>query len=407
MTDYRRLKPAATSENEGLLAMTKKERNIHYFKIEYAKRGLALCEGENLSMKDCAFTNNETGLKLRGNSDVSVKDCVFKGNVNSGILVGENVSGTIKDDSLYDNGIGINIQGLHTFKSPLIPLFQRGNLSKSDRGDFTESGYQIASKVNNKGILAMTPLSRHCEPEGRGNLILTESKNDQQSGNILCPELVLKGLYVSGNNTGMLFGGVSTPEIKETKIINNIDYGVYITDNSEPNLGGSGHNCIYGSGTYDLYNNTSKKIMAKKNYWGTVEVDSVELHIYDYYDDNFLGIVEIEPLWNGSKAAEGTMSSGIENRFIYSLKYASPNPFTENTEIMYSIAHRAEDIELNIYDITGRLVKTLVHGKKDAGVYRVKWNGNDNNNRKVATGVYFTRLVSNDFTSVKKVILVR
>jgi len=407
MTDYRRLKPAATSENEGLLAMTKKERNIHYFKIEYAKRGLALCEGENLSMKDCAFTNNETGLKLRGYSDVSVKDCVFNGNTNSGILVGEGISGTIKDDSLYDNGIGINIQALHTFKSPLIPLFQRGNLSKNDRGDFTESGYGIASKVNKKGLLAMTPLSRHCEPEGRGNLILTESENHQQSGNILCHELVLKGLYVSGNSTGILCAGESRPDIKENKIIDNIDYGVYITDDAEPNLGGSGHNCIYGSGTYDLYNNTSKKIMAKKNYWGTVEVDSVELHIYDYYDDSFLGIVEIEPLWNGSKAAEGTMSSGIENRFIYSLKYASPNPFTENTEIMYSIAHRAEDIELNIYDITGRLVKTLVHGKKDAGVYRVKWNGNDNNNRKVATGVYFTRLVSNDFTSVKKVILVR
>jgi len=153
------------------LAMTKKERNIHYFEVEYAKRGLVLCEGENLSMKECAFTNNETGLKLRGYSDVSVKDCVFKDNVNSGILIEEGISGTIKDDSLYDNGVGINIQALHTFKSPLIPLFQRGNLREGNRRDLVENEYAIASKVNNKGLLAMTPLSRHCEPEGRGNLI--------------------------------------------------------------------------------------------------------------------------------------------------------------------------------------------------------------------------------------------
>jgi|GEM_PF-5182094 len=334
------------------------QREVNYFKIEYAKRGMALCEGENLSMKECAFTNNETGLKLRGYSDVTVKDCIFNDNTNSGILIGEGISGTIKDDSLCDNGVGINIQAFHTPKSPL------------NRGDFVES------------------------------------ENNQRCGNILCPEMVLKDLYVSGNNTGILCGGESSPQIKESKIIINIDYGIYITDDAEPNLGGSGHNCIYGSGTYDLYNNTPNSIMAKKNCWGTMDIDSVESHIYDYYDDSSLGVVEIEPLWNGNKAIGGTMSSAKENRFMYSLKPVSPNPFVNSTTIAYSIANSGK-VSLKVFDITGRCIKTLVDEKKEAGFYTIKWNGCNSSNKKFAVGVYFTRLTSGNFTSVKKVILVR
>ncbi len=355
MTDHRRLKPAATNQNGMELGMTKKERNIHYFNIEYAKRGLALCEGENVSMKDCVFRDNETGLKLRGYSHISVKDCIFKGNTNSGILIGEGISGTIKDDSLYDNGVGVHIQGTQA----------------------KACGYQIGN-----------------------NLVAAPFKVRNSS-------LDLKDLYVSRNNTGILCGGESTPQLKENKIINSADYGVYITDNAEPNLGGSGHNCIYGSGTYDLYNNTPNRIMAKKNYWGTMNIDSIEAHIYDYYDDNSLGVVEIEPLWNGNKAAEGVMTSGSRTTsFIYSLKSVTPNPFINNTMITYSIA-RPGKVLINIYDITGRLIKTLVKEKKETGFYTAKWNGCDNNNRKVATGVYFTRLESSNFTSVKKIILVR
>ena len=49
----------------------------------------------------------------------------------------------------------------------------------------------------------------------------------------------------------------------------------------------------------------------------------------------------------------------------------------------------------------------IVYEKKDAGVYSVKWKGYDNCNCKLTTGVYFIRLTSGDFSSVKKVILIR
>ena len=91
---------------------------------------------------------------------------------------------------------------------------------------------------------------------------------------------------------------------------------------------------------------------------------------------------------------------------VYSLKTASPNPFLNNTTIFYSIANPGY-VSLNIYDISGRITKSIVHGKKDAGFYSERWDGSNNSHQKVAAGVYFTRLESGDFTSVKKVTLVR
>ncbi|OQX56612.1 MAG: hypothetical protein B5M53_00645, partial [Candidatus Cloacimonas sp. 4484_209] len=88
------------------------------------------------------------------------------------------------------------------------------------------------------------------------------------------------------------------------------------------------------------------------------------------------------------------------------LKSISPNPFVNRTIITYSIA-KPGNVSLVIYDISGKQIKNLIQGKKETGFHTAKWNGCDNNNQKLATGVYFTRLVAGDFTSVKKVILVR
>jgi len=117
------------------------------------------------------------------------------------------------------------------------------------------------------------------------------------------------------------------------------------------------------------------------------------------------GTVTVEDLVIGP--AGGPMSSGEGTTpFVYSLRAASPNPFANNTTVSYSIA-RPGRVSLNIYDISGRLIRNLVSERKEAGVHSARWNGKDNNNRKVATGVYFTKLLSGDFVTVNKVILVR
>jgi hypothetical protein len=118
------------------------------------------------------------------------------------------------------------------------------------------------------------------------------------------------------------------------------------------------------------------------------------------------GSVIIEELVVGGQDNGGVMSEDEGPSFAYSLNTAAPTPFVKNTIVSYSIAKPGE-VSLSIYDISGRLIKILVDETKNAGIYSVKWDGYDNNNQAVANGVYFTRLASGNFTSVKKVILVR
>jgi hypothetical protein len=70
---------------------------------------------------------------------------------------------------------------------------------------------------------------------------------------------------------------------------------------------------------------------------------------------------------------------------------AYPNPFNPTTVVPYELGASAR-VELAIFDGSGRRVRTLVEGRREAGLYRVLWNGTDQRGRTVAGGVYFCRL---------------
>ncbi|MGD9900724.1 MAG: alpha-amylase family glycosyl hydrolase, partial [Calditrichaceae bacterium] len=89
----------------------------------------------------------------------------------------------------------------------------------------------------------------------------------------------------------------------------------------------------------------------------------------------------------------------------FSLKQNYPNPFNPATTIEYHI-ESAAGVEIVIYDILGRRVKTLVNEKKNAGVYKVDWNGLDQVGNKVASGVYFYRLNAGEQSFVRKMIMI-
>ncbi len=93
---------------------------------------------------------------------------------------------------------------------------------------------------------------------------------------------------------------------------------------------------------------------------------------------------------------------------INRLGNAFPNPFNPSTLIHYSIASAA-DVSINIYDVTGRLIKILVneHQHPKLEGYTVEWNGRNNNGSSVASGVYFYKMKAGDFSNVKKMVLLR
>jgi len=83
-----------------------------------------------------------------------------------------------------------------------------------------------------------------------------------------------------------------------------------------------------------------------------------------------------------------------------------PNPFNPETTISYSVKE-ALPVSIEIYNVKGQLVKTLINETKAAGTHTVVWNGSDNNNRPVSSGVYYYKMNAGKYSSTKKMILMK
>jgi hypothetical protein len=84
-----------------------------------------------------------------------------------------------------------------------------------------------------------------------------------------------------------------------------------------------------------------------------------------------------------------------------------PNPFNPATDIAFDLT-RDGRVELEVYDVSGRLVRSLVNGPRRAGMRQVvSWDGLDGAGSRVASGVYFYRLVAGDFVATRKMVMLK
>jgi len=90
----------------------------------------------------------------------------------------------------------------------------------------------------------------------------------------------------------------------------------------------------------------------------------------------------------------------------YSLEQNYPNPFNPTTNIKYTVAKEG-NVKIEVYDITGKLVTTLVNQSMSSGTYNVTWNGQNTSGQNVVSGIYLYRIQSNDFVAIKKMILLK
>jgi hypothetical protein len=108
-------------------------------------------------------------------------------------------------------------------------------------------------------------------------------------------------------------------------------------------------------------------------------------------------------LWDPAYAVIGVTFNGTEIPIEFSLDQNFPNPFNPVTTISFNLKRQAI-VSLKVYDVTGRLVKTLVNSERTpVGVKSIKFNAND-----FASGVYFYTLeVDNIRIDTKKMVLVK
>ncbi|HMQ70631.1 MAG TPA: T9SS type A sorting domain-containing protein [Ignavibacteria bacterium] len=85
----------------------------------------------------------------------------------------------------------------------------------------------------------------------------------------------------------------------------------------------------------------------------------------------------------------------------YSLNQNYPNPFNPVTKIKYDLPFEG-NVSIKIFDISGRLIKTLINENKVAGRYEVDFHGEN-----LSSGVYYYKIESGDFSQVRKMILLK
>ena len=112
-----------------------------------------------------------------------------------------------------------------------------------------------------------------------------------------------------------------------------------------------------------------------------------------YWGDAF--ILKFSPTSIGIK----NISNKVPTK--YSLYQNYPNPFNPSTNIRFEIP-RTSLVKLIVYDILGREVATLVNDKLGAGSYDVNWYGSG-----YSSGIYFYKLITDEYTDVKKMVLLK
>jgi hypothetical protein len=96
--------------------------------------------------------------------------------------------------------------------------------------------------------------------------------------------------------------------------------------------------------------------------------------------------------------------AGIPSHFILRQNY--PNPFNPETRISFECP-QAGHVALYIFDVAGRLVRTLANNPLQPGTHTIVWDGRDDAGRKVASGIYLCSMIADGFEMTRKMTLIR
>ncbi len=148
------------------------------------------------------------------------------------------------------------------------------------------------------------------------------------------------------------------------------------------------------SGDIDLSNYDSENVYIAFHYICS-GIESGESRTWEI--DNIMIFAEI-PSENSEKTIPGFSN--------ISLKQNIPNPFNPTTSIEFSLKEKSK-VQLAIYNVIGQKIKTIVNEEKNSGTYSVVWNGKDDSDNEISSGVYFFKLTSRNETKIIKSMLIK
>jgi hypothetical protein len=133
--------------------------------------------------------------------------------------------------------------------------------------------------------------------------------------------------------------------------------------------------------------------------------------IYDPVRDRmliFAGSVDMHSDWNDVWALNWGAVTAVQSPSAFSnaLRPCYPNPFNPRVTIPFDLRQDG-NLTLSVYDVSGRLVKTLVNEWTRAGSHIVSWDGRSELGAQISSGVYFCRLRTGGFTETRKIVMVK
>ncbi|MCP4583720.1 MAG: T9SS type A sorting domain-containing protein [candidate division Zixibacteria bacterium] len=136
-----------------------------------------------------------------------------------------------------------------------------------------------------------------------------------------------------------------------------------------------------------------------------LDLDFCYLVVWVQSDDSNYEVLQ------AAKVALFDIQTSIDDEFAeiptsYQLAQNYPNPFNAKTTISYSLVDDGP-VELMVYDITGRKVAEVFNGLQQAGNHQVIWDGTGNDGKVVSSGVYFYRLITENQSLTRQMMLLK
>jgi len=168
------------------------------------------------------------------------------------------------------------------------------------------------------------------------------------------------------------------------------------------------------SSNYDMTNFVEVDMSSISSEWGgyslslTIDAGLVDQIFQFGFSNSATGYHPSAIIYDNVDLHENDVVAVPDNAALLGAKLGQnyPNPFNPMTRIDFSL-EKPGFVSLGIYDVAGRLVKTLVDEVKPAAAHSEMWNGTDRTGRRVASGTYYYVLQTEDFNATHKMMLVK
>jgi len=357
------------------------------------------------------------GLTFKAASMASLEHCMLAGADTA--ITGQSAAVTLTDCTLDDNAFGAMLTdcSLTAYRSSFSRCDSLGLYVRGGSGtirDCTIHGSGSGLMIRDSATHAIDASSFTGSTVGSGIEVgkfataafdsCTISENALHGISISNAMPVFTDCTITDNGqSGAHCRKTSFPSFTRCTISGN-RIGIQSNTGSTPNLGDdmhpeTGYNSITGNQMAAIanYNGTDNPVFARRNWWGAAPPSGRV----------FLGYVLWQPYLD---APNGDLISNTDEPDIptsFDLAPNVPNPFNPVTTLSFAVPAPGGNVEIAVFDVTGRQTTLLASGHRDAGRYTVVWDGCDDSGRRVASGVYFARMVAPDYVTTRKMILLK